>query len=115
MNNMFKYYNNLVEKCLKNKIKYSTDKGIEGWHDCIVIDIHEESNIEYEGRVYIPSFIIFYDYIQEDGDLISKKETGSFDEIYSFTNEGYGEGLYLNKDMSGEEKELFNKILKLIK
>lgn len=104
------WYEELLKRCLNGELSFECFNDTEGLHDCIMLNIDESSYFEYEGRVYLPRIIAFYGDVKENGDIICKKETGYIYDIYTFTNDGYSDGLYLDN----EDESLFKSILKLI-
>ena len=112
-NLVINYYNKLIKGALKGEINYSVETDSEGFHDCITIDfLGNQHNITIDGNTYFPSFIIFYKYIEENGDYISLK-SHEIEDLYSFTSRGYGCGLYINKE-DIDYKEVFSDIIRLL-
>lgn len=113
-NLVINYYNKLIKGALKGEINYSVETSSEGFHDCILIDfLGKQHNITIDENTYFPSFIIFYKYIEENGDYISVK-SDEIEDLYSFTSDGYGTGFYINKE-NVDNKEMFSDIIKLLK
>lgn len=109
------YYKEILEGVSKKDIKYSIFESNEGLHDCIELCCSEYENLVEDGIVYQPNFIIMYGYINSAGDLISTKATNYIDSFYTFTDSGYGEGLYVSKNTDDiEKKHLFDLILQIL-
>lgn len=107
------YYKNLIDKALKKEILYSVEDGCEGLHDCLYLDFSNSGHkVTVDDTTFFPGFIIFYDYITEKGDYISQKGE-HIEEMYSFTSDGFGSGIYLSKTQD-ENKDMFNNIIKLL-
>lgn len=104
MDIFMEYYLNLL-KSKKSEVTYDRD----GNHDRIIIDFDSEvlcvENIEY-----YPSLVLFYECEKDDYDCVSKKGNPIY-EGYTFTNEGFGEGLYFNKTINSI---IFEECMKLI-
>lgn len=106
------YYNDIIKGAIDGQIKYALEHKTEGWHDCIVIDFQDCENLKCGENVFIPSIIAFYEYLDVDncGDEISYRG-GRVEDCYSFRDDGYGEGLYINKD---NHREIFENVVALI-
>lgn len=117
LNKAFKWYEELISECINGNLDYTFCEVSEGNHDCIILDINtERTYLDIEsGREYIPSIVLFYIYNEEDGVLVSCKGNEYIEELYTFTSEGYGNGLYLNEKFVGMELDLFKKIVYLVK
>ena len=101
-------------KTILNQNNYTIREETEGNHDCIVIDIPYHS-FKYHNIEYYSSFIIFYKYSLENGVYISRKENKEIEDIYTFINEGYGEGLYIQKQQENPDlNDMYMKIIQLI-
>lgn len=113
-NLVINYYNKLIKGALKGEINYSVETSSEGFHDCILIDfLGKQHNITIDETSYFPSIIVFYKYIEENGDYISIK-SNEIEDLYSFTSDGYGTGLYINKE-DVDNKDVFSDIINLLK
>lgn len=112
-NLVINYYNKLIKGALKGEINYSVETSSEGFHDCILIDfLGKQHNITIDETSYFPSIIVFYKYIEENGDYISIK-SNEIEDLYSFTSDGYGTGLYINKE-DVDNKDVFSDIINLL-
>lgn len=116
--NVLKWVEGLVHRATLGEIPFTISEGTEGIHDCVDLTFVSEKDLMTESLCYHPTLILFYKPLPdavEDPDYglpAACKETGEFDFIYSYTENGFGEGLYLDHQ---NHAELFETICSLVK
>ena len=107
--NVSEYYLKLVEGALSGELSYSVRETTDGAND--MLDI----NIDYNGYhgIYMPSFACFHEWVEYGYERESERDSKIITDIYTFTTEGYGEGMYFSNgtDFFEEHGEEICKIL----
>jgi len=79
------------------------------------IDINTNQALDINGTIYNGAFEIFYGYKNINGNLVSSRETGYISDMYSSTDDGFGNGLYIEENTNDQElKYIYDKLVKIL-
>lgn len=112
------WYENLIKRVLAGELTVSVHEGNEGPHDCLDVKVEGVDPVSMNGLCYEPVFVMFYDSladasVESGTDLtISCKSSGEFKYIFTYTENGFGEGVYLDETT---HPELFKKVCQVAK
>ena len=112
MKNVKLFYNRILDKALigEYNIKcYKSNDGNNDTMDLVITKDGKQLKFKNNSHEYTSQFILFYPFKDKDGLLISSRENWNLESAYSFTEDGYGEGIEIQNG-----SEMWNKIIKCI-